>query len=69
MVSEDWAMELFADGDAILSALFVGFLALWTIAVGAAIGSFLNVVIYRMPRKMSLIHPPSRCPRSLGPGA
>lgn len=63
MVSENWAMELFADGDAILSALFVGFLALWTIAVGAAIGSFLNVVIYRMPRKMSLIHPPSRCPR------
>lgn len=63
MFSGDWAMELFADGDAILSALFVGFLALWTIAVGAAIGSFLNVVIYRMPRGMSLIHPPSRCPR------
>lgn len=31
-------------------------------AVGAAIGSFLNVVAYRLPRKESLVRPPSRCP-------
>jgi leader peptidase (prepilin peptidase) / N-methyltransferase len=30
--------------------------------LGAAIGSFLNVVAYRLPRRESLIHPPSRCP-------
>ena len=30
--------------------------------LGLAIGSFLNVVIYRLPRKESLLHPPSRCP-------
>ncbi|MGF1458270.1 MAG: prepilin peptidase [Leptolyngbyaceae cyanobacterium] len=30
---------------------------------GAAIGSFLNVVIYRVPASLSLLHPPSRCPR------
>lgn len=30
---------------------------------GAAVGSFLNVVIYRIPAGMSLLHPPSRCPR------
>lgn len=30
---------------------------------GACIGSFLNVVVYRIPAKISLIHPPSRCPQ------
>ena len=30
---------------------------------GACIGSFLNVVVYRIPAGISLISPPSRCPQ------
>lgn len=37
------------------------------LVVGASIGSFLNVVVYRLPAGLSLIHPPSRCPRCLTP--
>lgn len=32
------------------------------ILIGLAWGSFLNVLIYRVPRKMSLLKPPSSCP-------
>jgi leader peptidase (prepilin peptidase) / N-methyltransferase len=30
--------------------------------LGLAVGSFLNVCIHRIPRRESLMHPPSRCP-------
>ena len=29
---------------------------------GALVGSFLNVVLWRVPRGESIIHPPSHCP-------
>lgn len=35
--------------------------------VGASIGSFLNVVVYRLPAGLSLLYPPSRCPQCLTP--
>ncbi len=31
--------------------------------LGLAIGSFLNVVVWRVPRGESVVHPPSACPR------
>lgn len=31
--------------------------------IGLCVGSFLNVVIYRVPRHMSLASPPSHCPK------
>jgi len=38
-------------------------LALFIAALGGlAVGSFLNVVAYRLPLGLSLVHPPSRCP-------
>ena len=37
-------------------------ISLWLFAVGGAVGSFLNVVVYRLPRGMSLMQPGSHCP-------
>jgi hypothetical protein len=38
-------------------------LCLWLFAVGSAWGSFLNVVVYRLPLGMNIVYPGSRCPR------
>jgi leader peptidase (prepilin peptidase)/N-methyltransferase len=40
----------------------VGVAAVAAFVLGAIVGSFLNVVAYRLPRKQSLLHPPSTCP-------
>jgi leader peptidase (prepilin peptidase)/N-methyltransferase len=41
----------------------VGVAAVLAAIFGAIVGSFLNVVAYRLPRKESLLHPGSRCPQ------
>lgn len=38
-------------------------MTIFSIMFGLIIGSFLNVCIYRIPLKKSLIHPPSSCPQ------
>src|SRR5256885_1576521 len=47
-----WAMELMAKV----------FLYAWLFCLGATVGSFLNVVIYRLPRGKNLAYPGSYCP-------
>jgi len=37
--------------------------AIWIFALGAVVGSFLNVVIARVPKRQSIVSPGSRCPR------
>jgi leader peptidase (prepilin peptidase) / N-methyltransferase len=37
--------------------------AIWVFAFGAVVGSFLNVVIARVPKRQSIVSPGSRCPR------
>jgi leader peptidase (prepilin peptidase)/N-methyltransferase len=38
------------------------FLILYAFAVGSVVGSFLNVVIHRVPRRLSIVRPGSACP-------
>lgn len=45
--------------DALAPVAFVGFV----FVVGLLIGSFLNVVIWRVPRGESIVTPPSACPK------
>ncbi len=49
-------MAVFSGLPSILPSVFV-------FVLGAAVGSFLNVVIYRVPAGLSLLYPPSRCPK------
>jgi len=44
------------------SAVSMPLLASFAFALGACIGSFLNVVVWRLPRGESLVRPRSRCP-------
>jgi leader peptidase (prepilin peptidase)/N-methyltransferase len=47
----------------VLELLFQVFIYGWLFWLGATVGSFLNVVIYRLPRGKNLAFPGSSCPR------
>lgn len=42
--------------------LLTGTWGLFVFAFGACVGSLINVVAYRMPKGLSIVRPPSRCP-------
>ena len=42
-------------------------LAFFSFALGACVASFLNVVVWRVPRGESIVSPPSHCPRCNAP--
>lgn len=47
-----------------VASMILGF---WVCAMGAAVGSFLNVCIVRLPQRASLIKPGSHCPQCQSP--
>ena len=44
-----------------------GLIAIWIFVFWSLIGSFLNVVVYRLPLGQSVVHGGSRCPRCASP--
>ena len=49
----------------LMEIIFNSFIYVIVFAFGSAIGSFLNVVVYRLPAGLSILWPPSRCPKCL----
>jgi leader peptidase (prepilin peptidase)/N-methyltransferase len=41
------------------------FISIIVFVLGASLGSFINVVVYRLPAGLSVLWPPSRCPKCL----
>jgi len=48
-----------------MDILFAIAISIIVFVLGASIGSFINVVVYRLPAKISILRPPSRCPNCL----
>ncbi|MHB8232359.1 MAG: prepilin peptidase [bacterium] len=47
----------------LFSPYFFFFISAFIFFTGLSIGSFLNVVIFRVPKKLSVVHPQSSCPQ------
>jgi len=49
--------------DVVSNVLVEGVTLVPVFAFGEMVGSFVNVILYRSPRRMNLLWPPSRCPQ------
>lgn len=56
-------LAILAEPAATLPPLLAVPVLLWCFAVGACVGSFLNVVVARVPAGVSIVTPRSRCPK------
>lgn len=66
-VSPAFVLALASAPYEVVDALMRWTLLGWLVCVGAAAGSFLNVVVYRLPAGLSVVRPASRCPYCLHP--
>lgn len=64
MAEDDGADSRFVHNHAVS---FEALLSIYFAAIGLVVGSYLNVVIYRLPRGLSTVLPRSRCPRCRTP--
>ncbi len=66
-IPSDAAMLLAGLGDHLPPSVVLAFgtflLCLWLLALGGCVGSFLNVVVYRLPLGKNVVYPASSCPR------
>ena len=55
-------MKIYTDGASFMEEIPLWYSLAVFFVLGACVGSFYNVIVYRMPRGISLINPPSHCP-------